>query len=471
MNTTPESYIPRLTPGHKEENWPVPPVPFDLSLPDRCVAVIGGRGSGKSTLLRHLAAKGALILDDTTPEEASALADANPDTRIFATAGLRYIPGFTSRELLPFTEGDVSVFLSRHVSRDILWDIVSHRDLGTLAETPAIAAEIAGMCRRGMRLPAQRAELYEWVTTHFGLVDHPAMHRYRACTEATNPPAEREEFCLYGAIRHRNTIDELATTLLASSRATLPARANAIARLQALEADLNRRITAPDYRDALLGMTALFEDTPESAAVPLPDKLGAAEALARLGDPRLRLPADPAYWAPVGQGIELGRFPVTVYEFEAFVQATGYLPYKWAEQRNHPSRPVTGVGWHTAVKYCRWAGGHLPTAAEWESALAGKYPWGDREPDKTYANTNELQLGHPTPVGLFPRGNTPQTAIADLYGNVFEWVDEDVTRPGEIEMKATRGASSRSYLASPNGRWDTLEGALDNIGFRCARKR
>ena len=63
------------------------------------------------------------------------------------------------------------------------------------------------------------------------------------------------------------------------------------------------------------------------------------------------------------------------------------------------------------------------------------------------------------------------TGITDLYGNVFEWVDEDVTRPGEFEMKATGGASSRSYLASPNGCWDTLEGALDSIGFRCARKR
>jgi hypothetical protein len=50
-------------------------------------------------------------------------------------------------------------------------------------------------------------------------------------------------------------------------------------------------------------------------------------------------------------------------------------------------------------------------------------------------------------------------------------VDEDVTREGEIEMKATRGASSRTYASRPNGRWDSQSSGHDNIGFRCARRR
>lgn len=59
----------------------------DLSLSDRRVAIIGGNGSGKSTLPRYLAAKGALVLDDTTPDAAVALTKAKPRTRILASAG------------------------------------------------------------------------------------------------------------------------------------------------------------------------------------------------------------------------------------------------------------------------------------------------------------------------------------------------------------------------------------------------
>ena len=92
-------------------------------------------------------------------------------------------------------------------------------------------------------------------------------------------------------------------------------------------------------------------------------------------------------------------------------------------------------------------------------------------PSPLHANSITLQLFHPTPVGLFPRGNTPGTCIADQYGNVWEWVDEDVTRKGEIERKATRGASSRTNASDPNGRWDSRSTGHNNIGFRCARRR
>lgn len=389
--------------------------PLDLTLPDQRVALLGPRGSGKSTLLRHLSTS-ALVLDDTTTEAAVALAQANPTARIFASSDAP-IPGFTTYEIAPLSTRDVDDYLHHH--------------------TPDPA-------------------LYE-------LLANPAIHAYRKGTD----------FRLLAARMLRESgpepVDGLMSIILNTNGGP-----SAVALLHRIETDLlpyGYAIRNPLYRQQVLAVRSLFEDTPESAAVPLADKIDAAEALDRLGAPRLLLPSDPAYWAPIGQGIELGRFPVTVHEFAAFVQQTGYQPWNWAEQQTHPSRPVNGVGWYQAVAYCQWAGGHLPTPAEWESALAGRYPWGDQEPTKLHANTNELQLGHPTPVGLFPRGNTPGTGIADLYGNVFEWVDEDVTREGEIEMKATRGASSRTYAGRPNGRWDSRSISHDNIGFRCARRR
>ncbi|MFN7923865.1 MAG: SUMF1/EgtB/PvdO family nonheme iron enzyme [Bryobacteraceae bacterium] len=199
------------------------------------------------------------------------------------------------------------------------------------------------------------------------------------------------------------------------------------------------------------------------------ERVRLAEELGKAGDPRLRMPSDPDYWVEIpGAGFKIGRYPVTVWEYGKYLAVTKTTaPLDWEEQSQHPNRPVTRVSHHDAEAYCKWANCRLPTGQEWERAAAGvegrKYPWGNQEPDEDRLNflTN---VGLPSPVGAFPRGNT-QEGLSDMGGNVWEWTDSQSARAelrgGSWYCFPANARNAERHIVSPEDRYYSY-------GFRCA---
>jgi len=247
---------------------------------------------------------------------------------------------------------------------------------------------------------------------------------------------------------------------------------------------------------------AIFEKG-KTRNIGLKTRVAAAEALDQASQSRLRTPRDPDYWVVIPGGtftiagdpeaylslpaqpvtlpmFRIGRFPVTVWEYGKYLDDTSAdKPHNWDEQSPHPSRPVNRVTWHDAQSYCKWASGKwaidckLATEQQWEFAARGPegriYAWGpeNQEPDEHRANFGSM-VDKPTPVGMFPDGNTPE-GVADMAGNVWEWTRSDYGK----DNKVVRGASfvnvARNLRAAVRSR-DGPGYRHDVIGFRCVRE-
>ena len=165
----------------------------------------------------------------------------------------------------------------------------------------------------------------------------------------------------------------------------------------------------------------------------------------------------------------IGRTQVTNAEYAVFIAATGHpAPSHWldgAPPIGQDSHPVTYVSWEDARAFCAWAGGFLPTEAQWERAARGDddraWPWGDEAPTVERAT---FAAAWTSAVGLHPAGASPFGAL-DLAGNAWEWTTsayreypydaddgrEDDPSPGRASCAGGRTATARVRFAAPTG--------------------
>ena len=175
----------------------------------------------------------------------------------------------------------------------------------------------------------------------------------------------------------------------------------------------------------------------------------------------------------------IGKTPVTVGQFKAYCADCGidfskFMRPSWGWIDDHP---MVNVNWQEARDFCKWAGGELPTEAQWEKAARGtnglKYPWGNDWDGSRLQWSSDGNAGgakSTAPVTAHPSGASPYGCL-DMAGNVWQWcsdwyapiadgrADRNPTGPSSGSSRVLRGGSWFNYY--PDRFCSAIRGSSD----------
>ncbi|MBT6830501.1 MAG: formylglycine-generating enzyme family protein [Rhodospirillaceae bacterium] len=239
-------------------------------------------------------------------------------------------------------------------------------------------------------------------------------------------------------------------------------------------------------------------DCPEMVVVPAGAfMMGSPESeVERNGD------EGPLHKVAVRQRFAIGKYEVTITEWDACVAAGGCNAYRPSDMGwGRGERPVINVSYEDAKAYTTWLSGktgqayRLPSEAEWEYAAragtATSFHFGGtiRIDQANYVGIQAYGSGERSgyrkqtvPVGSFPPN---AFGLHDMHGNVYEWVedcwndsyanapsDANVWTAGDCRIRVLRGGSwhdepgnvrSASRFSLKSEGWNSYG------GFRIAR--
>ena len=231
-----------------------------------------------------------------------------------------------------------------------------------------------------------------------------------------------------------------------------------------------------------------------------------------VGDDVCQSDERPAHDVRITKGFWLGQTPVSIGPWKRYRALTGVPPLRGQDvmgrrvnmSMGNDSVPVVIVNWEQARTFCQWAGGRLPTEAEWEyAARAGTTGarYGELEAIAWYAiNSGGQRLDNLSTRGgreayerlLLDNGNGPKPVglkqanawnLFDMLGNVWQWT-EGVYAADAYSGTSTSQVSSAAEAprVARGGSWFAMAveirasrrlgipgtQARSGIGFRCA---
>lgn len=141
------------------------------------------------------------------------------------------------------------------------------------------------------------------------------------------------------------------------------------------------------------------------------------------GDQECQPDEKPAHRVTISKDFWMGQTQVTVGAYKRFIAATGRKIHSappFNPGWRNDELPIVSVTWDEARDYCVWAGGRLPSEAEWEYAARG---------GSTTARYGSLaEIASNSPYGTFPRAVGRKLAngfgLFDVLGNASEWVND-----------------------------------------------